>query len=277
MQNAPSGQITVSGLHHPALDHGWFTPPDLDLLYRAVNQLTPKSVILVGGQSLSFWVDYFEIDIPRETGAYLTQDADFLGSKLDAQRLADALGADIKIAGIDDNTPNTAVLTYIGKEGKPLLIDFLSVIIGIEPQEIKDRATPFKWGDRDIYVLNPMLCLKSRIENLYLIPRKRDGNGISQAHYAVEVAKHHINAVLEGLSERDAIDLTKEIRYMSLSKAGLYVFREYGIDVLDAVDIERFSIKPFLELDWPNTLKWAERKRTKYCKKRLPTAAEPAP
>ena len=142
--------------------------------------------------------------------------------------------------------------------------------------QIKDRATPFKWGDKDIYVLNPMLCLRSRIVNLYAIPGKRNGNGISQARYAVEVAKRHINAVLEGLSERDAIDLVKELRHMSLSQAGLYVFREYGIDVLAAVDIQRFSIQEFLECDWPNILRWAADKRAECCRKNPPRAAEPA-
>ena len=93
MQDASACEISRSApASGDGAAFGWFTPPDLDLLYQAVNQLAPKSVILVGGQALSFWVDYFNIDIPDELGRSLTQDADFLGSHQDALQLWNWIG-----------------------------------------------------------------------------------------------------------------------------------------------------------------------------------------
>lgn len=71
---------------------------------------------------------------------YLTQDADFLGTHRDAELLAKELGAEIRLATMDDNTSNLATLLYQGLEGKKLLIDILSVVIGLDESEVKKRA-----------------------------------------------------------------------------------------------------------------------------------------
>lgn len=245
-------------------EFGWFTPPDLERLYSAISRLpNPSNVVLVGGQSLSFWVDFFRIPVPRFDTGYLTQDADFVGSKRDAEMLARELGAEIRIAQLQDNQPNLAVLTYDGTDGKRLLIDFLSVIVGLDDREIKTRAIPIEWDDKHLFILHPMLCLQSRIENLYHLPGKRNGNGISQARIAVEVAKHYISQVLDELSERDALDATKQIRGMGFSRAGLYVYKHYGIDVLDAVEPDRFTSEEFKAKHWPQVIKWIAKRRVK--------------
>jgi hypothetical protein len=48
----------------------------------------PGPAILVGGQSLTFWVDYFKIPVPKGDTPYLTQDADVLATKHDARSLS---------------------------------------------------------------------------------------------------------------------------------------------------------------------------------------------
>lgn len=252
----------------PPDDFGWFTLPDLNLLYAAVNNLPePSSVVLVGGQSLSLWADYFRIDVPVQETAYLTQDADFLGTHRDADLLARLLGAKIHKATLDDNTPNLAVLAFKGVGGKNLLIDFLSVIIGVDENSIRKRAISVVFQDRLVRVLHPLLCLKSRIENLKALPAKRNGNGISQARVAVEVAKRYIEERLKEGPEREAIYAAKQLREMALTPAGVYVFHHYQIDVLDAVVPEIFKTELFRTRDWPKAREWAARRRQKYREK----------
>lgn len=243
-------------------EYGWFTLPDLDLLYSAISKLPdPSTVILVGGQSVSFWVDYFDINLPVQETAYLTQDADFLGTHRDAELLAKSLGAKIKKATIDDNTPNLAVLTFRGAEGKPLLIDFLSIIIGVDEKAIRARAIPIQWNDKELHILHPMLCLKSRLENLKTLPGKRDRNGISQARVAVEIIRKYIVSLLSSAPEREAINAAKQLRKMAISDAGVYVFKHYQIDILAAIDPTMFKTDLFRERDWPNALRWAKKRR----------------
>jgi hypothetical protein len=67
-------------------DYDWFTPADLTRVIDAIHALPDwKSVVLVGGQSLTAWVEYYKIKLPTLEGPYLTIDADFLGTKTEAE------------------------------------------------------------------------------------------------------------------------------------------------------------------------------------------------
>ncbi len=253
---------------HAPEDFGWFTLPDLDTLYTALNKLPdPTSVILIGGQSLSLWADHFNIAIPIQETAYLTQDADFLGTHSDAQILAGYLGAKIRKATIDDNTANLAVLSFQGSSGKTLMIDFLSVVIGVDAKAIRKRAIHLEFQGKLVPVLHPLLCLQSRIENLKTLPKKRNGNGISQARVAIEVVRHYIQQRLSDGAERDAIYAANQLRDMALTPASDYVFHNYNIDILDAVTPDLFKTELFRTKNWPKTKEWVEIRRRKYAKK----------
>jgi hypothetical protein len=170
-------------------DFGWFSPVDLNQLFRALASLSnPQSVVLVGGQALSFWVDYFHIPVPETGTPYLTQDADFLAMKTDAEELNHLLGGKLKVATLSDNTPNTAIIEFVGPSGNKLIIDFLGIVAGLNPDEVRRLSVPVEIEGNRINVLHPMLCLKSRMFNLYSIPSKRNRNGVAQAKVSIEVA-----------------------------------------------------------------------------------------
>ena len=73
-----------------AAGYDWFQPSDLPKFFHALQKAT-RPAILVGGQSLTFWVDYFEIPVPKTDTPYLTQDADVLATKHDARIAAQRL------------------------------------------------------------------------------------------------------------------------------------------------------------------------------------------
>lgn len=95
-------------------DYGWFTPAEFNSVLNALNKIqNPSSpTILVGGQALIAWIKHYDIPIPNSETPALTQDVGFLGSKEEADLLAKEIGAEIKIAGMDDHTPNIAILTF---------------------------------------------------------------------------------------------------------------------------------------------------------------------
>ena len=75
-------------------DYDWFTPADLTRVIDAIHALPDwQSVVLVGGQSLTAWVEYYNIELPAFEGPYLTIDADFLGTKTEAEVIARELGS----------------------------------------------------------------------------------------------------------------------------------------------------------------------------------------
>lgn len=243
----------------------WFHPEDIPFLINALNR-TEGNPVLVGGQSLTFWVDYYSIPIPHIKTPYLTQDADILGSVGDAKIIASLLGGEVKIADISDNTPNTAIVIYKAEDGRRLLIDFMGCLIGLDNNEINRTAVSLNYkGIGIINILHPRLVLKSRIANLEALPSKRNGNGISQAKLAVEVCKKFITEYVKGLpteeQENYLMEKSRWLAKQAKSPSGLYVYKNWGIDVLDAAPINLITHEVFLKLDWPKQLSWVEIKR----------------
>jgi hypothetical protein len=108
-------------------DYDWFTPADLTRVINAIHALPDwSSVVLVGGQSLTAWVEYYKIKLPSFEGPYLTIDADFLGTRTEAEVIARELGSKAQIPTIDDQTPNAAAIDFTGASGKKLHIEAAS-------------------------------------------------------------------------------------------------------------------------------------------------------
>ncbi len=91
-------------------DYDWFQPSDLPKFFHAL-QKTSFPTVLVGGQSLTFRVDFFKIPAPKSDIPYLTQDADVLATKHDARIVAAELNGTLNVPKPDDHTPNTAIVT----------------------------------------------------------------------------------------------------------------------------------------------------------------------
>lgn len=232
-------------------DFGWFSPVDLDTLFIALAKLPdPSRVVLVGGQALAFWVDFFNLPAPETGTPYLTQDADFLGMRQEAQFLAKQLGANISIATLEDSTPNSAVLSFIGHAGQRLLIDFLSTIVGLNNDEMRRLAVPFEYHGQHLYVLHPLMSLESRFHNLHILPSKREANGIAQARIAVEVAKQYVETQLLNGEFRLAYKAAQRIANLAQSKAGKFVWQKYGIDPLVTINPDLFPRPEFKEKFW---------------------------
>lgn len=254
-------------------EYGWFSEEDFKLLLIGISK-NPirKEMVLVGGQSLVAWAIYYGIPIPENNDIALTRDVDFLGNKDDATAIAEALGAKVTVAQMEEGTPNSAVVTWRSPiSDKLLTLDFMKTLIGLDNQEIRDISVPMRFeGTPDIQVLHPIHCLVSRFENLHKLKNKRDGNGLTQARVAVEVAKAFVDQLLasgEKDDQRFAIKIAGMIGRIATSDAGGFVFANYGLDPLIAVDSTRFTEFPdFAKKDWPNRLRWATTKRAKAIK-----------
>lgn len=239
-----------------AAGYDWFQPNDLSKFFHAL-QKTSQPAILVGGQSLTFWVDFFKIPVPKSNTPYLTQDADVLATKHDARIFATELHGTLNIPKPDDHTTNTAIVTYRTPDGRTLFVDFMGTLIGLANEEIRKTAVEFEHPEYGlIRILHPTLVLKSRIINLYRLQSKRDTNGIEQAHLAILVAKAFFeNYIALGLAgtnpDRYLIDRVKWLGKLALSDAGIYVFVQWGIDVMEAVPRNLITNKKFHAEHWP--------------------------
>jgi len=236
--------------------YDWFQPSDLPKFFHALQKAT-QPAILVGGQSLTFWVDYFKIPVPKSDTPYLTQDADVLATKHDARIVAAELNGTLYIPKPDDHTPNTAIVTYKTPDGRTLFVDFMGTLIGLTNEEIRKTAVELehpKYGF--IRILHPTLVLKSRIANLHHLQTKRDTNGIEQARLAIRVAnaffENYVSLGLAGKNpNRYLIDRVKWLDKLANSDAGMFVFAQWEIDVLEAAPLNLITDEKFHTEHWP--------------------------
>lgn len=236
--------------------YDWFQPSDLPKFFHAL-QKTSQPTVLVGGQSLTFWVDFFKIPIPQSDTPYLTQDADVLATKHDARIVAAELDGTLNVPKPDDHTPNTAIVTYQTADGRTLFVDFMGTLIGLTNEEIRKTAVELEHSVYGVIrILHPTLVLKSRIANLHVLKSKRDTNGIEQARLAVLVAKAFFEYFFQsGMAgenpDRYLIDRVRWLEKLAYSDAGVFVFAHWKIDVLDAAPVSLIREEKFHTEHWP--------------------------
>src|SRR6185437_13447970 len=111
-------------------------------------------------------------------------------------------------------------------------------------------------------VIHPVDVLDSRIQNLHLLPEKRNDAGIAQARLALGVARGFIAREVTTRGERVGLKLLERIAEIAADIAAVRVFLLYGIDPLEAVPLEQFRTTTALHrVRWPQILAEVTRKR----------------
>lgn len=252
-----------------------FTREDFLFVGKRISR-DPAKLILVGGQALEIWGIIFNVLAPTGDRFPLTADTDWLGNKRDAKWLCDQLGpdAELHMAGDFDSTPSTAYAYLKRPDGRVLLMDFLRTIIGPSNEQVRKLAVPVHVNGITLNVLHPLLCLESRLANVAVLPGKRDGNGIMQTTWAVNIATAYLLQILGSGDTRQANKACRRIAKIAQSDHARYCFVNFKIDPLQAVSQEvikaiggRFQLD-----DWPRTQKMIEMKRRKWQPRQQPEA-----
>lgn len=261
--------------------YDWFLPDDLPAFFKAL-QKSSHAAVLVGGQSLTFWVEFFKIPTPDKGTPYLTQDADVLGTKHDAKIVAEELHGTLAIPDINDATPNTAIVTYVTPDGRKLFVDFMGSLIGLSNEEIRKTAVEL---DHPAYglirILHPTLVLKSRIVNLHRLSQKRNANGVEQARLAVPVVaeflKYYVGNGWAGANpDKYLVNRIQWLNDLALTDAGKFAYAEWGIDVMQAAPMDMVQSKEFQAQHKPRMEAEIATKRERYRKRHAPITKEAA-
>lgn len=221
-----------------------------------IAQTRSDSTVLIGGQAISFWTRYFGIE-PRI--AALTEDIDYLGTKAEARRVSARLKLrhKLKLATLDDHTPNTALLS-VEMEGydQPVLIDYLASIMGAESKDVQESAVVVEFEGEPLRVLHPVQLLQTKIWNPYRLENKRTPEGIEQARLAIEVVCAFIGQA--EMDQKDLLDVMEGIGKFAATAPARFAAENYGLDCLKAIPEGIFTsgVLPsaFHEKRWPRIL-----------------------
>jgi len=166
------------------------------------------NAFIIGGQATNFWAWFYqdkEADL-RLRGPFTSEDIDYFGTQEVARNLAEALGGKLLLPKHDDHTASTAQIeTTIN--GKPLKIDFLRTVLGVQDRELRRGGVSIleimaelagKPTRIRIKVMHPVLCLKSRIVNmLHPETRRADRIARTQTEAAIVIVRRFISDALD--------------------------------------------------------------------------------
>ncbi|WP_298137741.1 hypothetical protein [Acidiferrobacter sp.] len=209
--------------------------------------------ILVGGQALNVLARHYRVE---GFDAQFSIDMDFVGDSEEARQVARLWGAEVKVPTMDDNTPNTAIVTIRRPGRAPLIVNFLESVaesaFGAEVPSI--RITE---NDVEMRVMHPLSCLQSRLWNMYGPLARRNGREIDRAHLAIRVLHAHLTALLNNDDARGALKVIERLaRRVALSRVSRKAWAYDRIDVLTAVPASHNSLpEMFRTVRWPSIQK----------------------
>ncbi len=222
---------------------------DLDRLLQNAGQ-----TVLVGGQALAFWIAFYSVSIDDAPEAVVTKDADFLGDRQDAHRFSLVIGGTLEYP--NDTSILAGVIKKRISDTELYEVDVLRLLNGLSPASVRKHAKEISDQSRGAtyFVMSPTDCLISRLENLRTIAGKQTPAGAWQALIAVRMARSCLADLLNRGQEKDALRSATEILRAATHAMGMNAFRRYGIDVLEAVPIEGFKTKTFVEQQWKRSV-----------------------
>jgi hypothetical protein len=202
------------------------------------------NTFIIGGQATNFWAWFYQDKEPalKLKGPFTSADIDYFGTQEVARNLANALGGKLLLPDLDHHTPNTAQIeTTIN--GKPLKIDFLREVLGVQDRELQRGVSILeitaelagKPTTVRIKVMHPVLCLKSRIVSmLHPATRRTDRVARTQAEAAIVIVQRFISETLDEADGRnEAKACIREIfRYLRTDQYVKVADIKIGIDPL---------------------------------------------
>jgi hypothetical protein len=155
-----------------------------------------RSIVLVGGQAVAFWTRFLR-ERSNEVAAFpplASKDIDFEGSARAVQRTAVLLGARTRLAGMDDQTPNTGIVMFVDADGIEREIDFIDQPLGLRARDIRDTAVRLivpgveAGNEVPVWVMHPERCMESRIYNAQIL-QKTDELAMRQLAVSIVCAR----------------------------------------------------------------------------------------
>lgn len=207
-----------------------------------------RNAVLVGGQALAFWVDYYRIRIDDALPA-VSKDADFLGDRALVERISRASGGQASFP------PRKALTALVGQvrielaNAQFLNVDVLHSIVGVRADSVRRRAEQVELDGLTFKIMHPVDVLQSRIWNLATLKNKQDELGLLQARLAVQVTRRYIAAIAVG-NEKLALKAIEKVVDIARSSAGRRA-AAFGIEFLRAIPASSIRAEEFQHTRWP--------------------------
>lgn len=207
-------------------------PFDTDPLLRLFAELprdAQERLVLIGGQAISFWSSYFLEGRLGDTdlAALTSSDLDIVSESRESIRLlARAWGGTPRFAGIDDHTPNIAVIDLErpgwSPNGAHLVVDVMGDVYGATAHELVAWSEMLELSFENgqtvcLRVVVPEMLLWTRFANLY--KRPMGPVALERELRRTKVLCQIVSEHLENLAQETVVD--PSLRRIALKHASL--------------------------------------------------------
>lgn len=229
-------------------------------------------VVLVGGQAVNFWAELYAPVVPSFAGEapFTSKDIDFCGNARAVRICAERLGGTSRIPTMDDNTPNSGIVTFVDDSGVERTIDFVDAPFGLDATEVRRLAIPAeivgptgKAEGPPFLIMHPVQVMESRVHNTMGLPGYGSAEALKQLRVSVVCAREFIRYLVTNGHGREALKLNERIFQFALKdRRGKLVHAAHGVDPFDAVvgDDDRLPAR-FRETRYPQMQRELEARR----------------
>lgn len=205
--------------------------------YVALLDVMAADEVLIGGQAIAVWVEYFSppefvgpTGIPVTTG-----DADVAGTMGTVAKLRRVPGIVLTERDSIDDSVNLAEVRLASDAHA----NILTGAHGVDARKMRDRAVPIDVATgHTVYVMHPLDCMIGKVANLNLESRAawrtHEINQTRAAIACVRILLCQLFAEIE--STRHAKKFCKEVRDHARGRLARQAFRDHGVDTLDCFD-----------------------------------------
>lgn len=203
-------------------------------------------MVLVGGQALAFWMDRYGIAADQ---AAISNDGDALGPVARAHDIASTLKARLILPPKASRTSLVAQLRFPVAGGRERNIDVLHVLYTISglrksadfTRQVMQDSVEVEWRKgRFIRVMDPFDVLESRAQNAVGLLDEKGPHVLTQARWAIDVAKAALlRLAADPAASQRLGEKIQRVYKLSRSQVGKRLLQERGIELLDAIDVER--------------------------------------
>lgn len=223
------------------------------ILRRLEPLMAERRAILVGGQAVSVWMRMLQqhSDELDSLEPLTSKDIDFEGGAQAVRRAGELLAGHVRIATIDDNTPNTGLVTFVDSNGFERVIDFIEAPLGLNGRDVRDTAVQLMLPDENgeptipLWVMHPERCMESRVINAIAL-NKTQPLALRQLRVSVICARLWSGYILDHYTE-----LPEDQRVRAVLKINERIFRkcvndkrfrevllDHGVDPFEAVLVD---------------------------------------
>lgn len=246
---------------------------DIKPILARLGDLATSKLVLVGGQAVNFWVDYYlrrgRLADLGDRAPLTSKDIDFCADRKDVARCAVLLNGEYRVATIDDHTPSVGLVSFVDDQGIKRVIDFIDSPYGLTAAEVRRTAQQIVLLDdqdqptgESFLVMHPVWCMKSRVSNTMGLPGYATPHALRQLRASVACAREFLTDLLTAGKSRAVLKLNERIfSFCHWTDAGRTVQLVHGIDPFNAVLVDPRLPEVFLKQRYPQMVGWLNARR----------------